>query len=205
MLLENEPGFLVVGEAAHAREAVELISREHPAIVLLDLDLGTESALDVISELTSGGTGVRVLILTGLRDRDLHRRAIRLGAAGVVLKEQAADLLIRAIRRVVAGEVWIDRGTTAVILDEMRKGATAGVVDPHAGRIASLTAREREIISLVAQGHGTSQLAEMLTISEKTVRNHLVSIYDKLEVSERLELALYAVKHGLASAFTRDN
>jgi DNA-binding NarL/FixJ family response regulator len=147
---------------------------------------------------------MRVLVLTGVPDADQHRRAIRSGASGLVLKEHASDLLIKAVRRVHAGEVWVDRGTTAVILKELRQGLDGRAAEPEAARGESLTAREREIVVLVAQGYGTQKMANVLCISEKTIRNHLVSIYGKLNVSERLELALYAVKHGLAGEPARD-
>lgn len=195
MLFEGHADLAVVGEAAHAREAVEVVGREHPDVVLLDLDLGGEQAADTIPELVAV-PGVRVLVLTGVQDAALHRRAVRLGASGVVLKDQAAEVLVKAVRCVHAGEAWIDRGTTATILRELQQGHDTQV-NAEGSRIETLTAREREIAALVAQGYGTRKIAESLFIAEKTVRNHLASIYDKLQVSERLELALFAAKHGL--------
>jgi two-component system nitrate/nitrite response regulator NarL len=198
MLLENHADLEIAGEAATGRAAVEIAMRERPDLVLLDLDLGAEGGLDVIPQLAAL-EATRVLVLTGLRDREIHRQAIRLGASGVVLKEQAAELLVKAVRCVHAGEAWVDRSMTAALLQDMRQGP-AGAADPEGARIATLTTREREIVALVAQGFGTQKIADALFISEKTVRNHLASIYDKLNVSERLELALYAAKHGLAGA-----
>lgn len=198
MLLENHPDLVVVGETGNAREAVEIAAREQPAVVLLDLDLGDENGLHVIPDLTSGDGAPRVLVLTGLRDGEVHRRAVWLGASGVIRKDQAADSLVKAVRCVHAGEVWLDRELTAAVFHEMRQKRSGRALDDDAARIASLTPREREIVGLVSQGHGTHKIAGMLYISEKTVRNHLAAIYEKLEVSERLELALYAARHGLA-------
>jgi DNA-binding NarL/FixJ family response regulator len=199
MLLEVNPDFLVVGETAHCDEALQIAAREHPDIVLLDLDLGGENGVSIVSELTSAGA--RVLVLTGLRDEEIQRQAVFRGASGVIRKDHAAESLVKAIRCVHAGEVWLDRELTASVFYEMRQKMAAQPLDGEAARLASLTPREREIVGLVAEGHGTRTIAEMLFISEKTVRNHLASIYDKLHVSERLELALYATKHGL----TRDS
>jgi two-component system, NarL family, nitrate/nitrite response regulator NarL len=203
MLLENHADLVVVGETGRCGEALEIAAREHPAIVLLDLDLGADTGLRIIPELTAAGTGARVLVLTGLRDAEVQRKAVWLGASGVVRKDQATESLVKAVRCVHAGEVWLDRELTASVFQEMRQKLAGQPLDDEAGRVASLTRREREIVGLVAQGYGTHRMAEMLFISEKTVRNHLASIYDKLHVSERLELALYATKHGLAPVSRR--
>jgi two-component system, NarL family, nitrate/nitrite response regulator NarL len=198
MLIENNPDMRVVGEAAGCDEALKAASHEIPDVVLLDLDLGSDSGLDIIPQLVSLHQKLRVLILTGVRDPELHRRAIRLGATGIVMKEQAGEMLVKAIRRVCAGEVWMDRCMTALVVQELRGGPESERLDTEAARIASLTHREREVVALIAQGFGTARIAKDLFISDKTVRNHLASIFDKLMVSDRLELAIYAVRHGLA-------
>jgi len=199
MLIENNRDMKVIGDATRCEEAVEIASCEVPDLVLLDLDLGGTSGVDIIPQLVSIDERVHVLVLTGVRDPELHRRAIRMGAAGIVLKDQAGEMLVKAIRKVCAGEVWMDRGTTAAVLRELRHGPESQRLDSEAARIASLTPRERQIVALIARGVGTARIAGDLFISEKTVRNHLVSIFDKLMVSDRLELATYAARHGLAS------
>jgi two-component system nitrate/nitrite response regulator NarL len=198
MLIENNPDMTVVAEAARCDEALEAAAREQPDTILLDLDLGNGSGLDIIPQLIALHNKVNILILTGVREAELHRRAIRMGAAGVLMKDQAGEMLIKAIRKVSAGEVWADRGMTAALLQELRRGTESRRLDTEAARIDSLTQREREVVSLVAQGFGTARIAKNLFISEKTVRNHIASIFDKLLVSDRLELAVYAVRHGLA-------
>jgi DNA-binding NarL/FixJ family response regulator len=116
---------------------------------------------------------------------------------GIVLKQQAADLLLKAIKKVHAGEVWIDRSMMSSVLSDVRS-ERHDEADPEAGKIASLTPREREVIALVSEGLKNKLIGERLFISETTVTHHLSSIFSKLEVSDRLELIIYAFRHGLA-------
>jgi DNA-binding NarL/FixJ family response regulator len=197
MLLEKQPDLKVVGEAATIEDAHLLIERERPAIVVLDPGTRVMDSR-AVSELKARVSGMRVLLLTALNDTEQHRAALRSGASGVVLKQQAADILVKAVRRVCAGEVWADRGTTARVLQELCDGPQRLDPDGDQARIISLTIRERQIVALVARGCNTSTMANRLCIADKTVRNHLASIYAKLNVCDRLELALFAVKHRLA-------
>lgn len=197
MLIEGQEDLLLVGEAWDAVGTLEAVERERPDVVLLDLDLGEESGLDLIRSIVASGDETRVLVLTGVRDTGMQRRAVQEGALGVVAKEKAAAVLLSAIRKVHAGEAWVDRAMMGTLLRETRPPQQRA--DPEAARIASLTPREREVVALVAQGNGTARLATQLGINEKTIRNHLVSIYAKLGVSDRLELAIYAGRHGLAT------
>jgi DNA-binding NarL/FixJ family response regulator len=136
-------------------------------------------------------------VLTGVRDVEMHRRAVRLGAVGLVLKEKAADVLLKAIAKVYAGEVWLDRLLIANVLSEITR-PTSQSLDPEDIKIKALTVREREIIKLIGQGLKNQAIANRLCISEATVRHHLTSIFGKLGVGDRLELAIYAYRHGLA-------
>jgi two-component system nitrate/nitrite response regulator NarL len=198
MLIENRSHLQVVGEASNKAHAIAEAIRTRPNLVLLDLDLGNENGMDLINDLFSLDDGLQVLVLTGVRDAEMHRRAVRLGAMGVVMKDCTPELLIKAIEKVHAGEVWVDRATMAKLLIDARRSRAPQRPDPEAVKIDSLTEREKEIIALVAEGFGTQKLAECLFISNKTVRNHLASIYSKLDVSDRLELALYAARNNLA-------
>lgn len=198
MLLENHPDMKVVRDVATPEEALIAVEQDKPDVVLLDLDLGSANGLDLIPRLTGVKENLRIVILTGVRDTELHKRAVRLGAVGVVQKEQAGEMLTKAIRRVCEGEIWIDRKMTAAVFQELRRGEGPRQQNEEEVRIESLSSREMEVVALIAQGFGTSRIAETLFISEKTVRNHLATIYDKLDVSDRLELALFAVRHGLA-------
>ena len=194
MLIENRADMRVVGEAGANQEALALAGREKPDIILLDLDLGG-SSLDLLPELRKRAAAARILILTGVRDADLQKRAVLLGALGVVMKDQAAEVLLRAIERVHSGEAWLNHSMTASVITQLSRQPRQ---DEDAAKIDSLTGREREIISIVCRGLKNSQVAARLFISEATVRNHLTSILNKLGLSDRFELALYSYHHGLA-------
>jgi DNA-binding NarL/FixJ family response regulator len=198
-LLADEADITVVGQSPAGGDGEKLVRAEQPDIAVLDLVPGAEAAFETLAAITSTAVHPRVLVLAGARDLAAHLRAVRLGASGIVLKDQGREALTKAIRRVHAGEVWIDRGMTALLLRDLKVQSHRAADEDRAAPAASLTAREREIVRLVAAGYGTRKIATTLAITEKTVRNHLASIYDKLAVSHRLELALYAVKHGLAT------
>ena len=194
MLIENHPGMTVVAMASNRAEALELAARDSPDLILLDLDLGGENALTFLTQFRDIAPTAPVLVLTGLRDTDAHRRAVQLGAMGVVLKENAPDVLIKAIQKVHAGEIWLDRPTMGRILREM-SARDEKEIDPESSKIDSLTQRERDVIALIAEGLKNRQIGERLFISETTVTHHLSSIYSKLGVSDRLELVIYAFTH----------
>lgn len=196
MLIEAQ-GMQVVGLAGNRAEAVELATREQPDLILLDLDLAGEDGLSFLPELKAAATNSRVLVLTGIRDQEVHRRAMKLGAVGVVLKDQATEVVIKAITKVCAGEVWLDRATMGNLFIEMTKKGS-GDADPDEARIKSLTEREHQVIGLISEGLKNKQIAERLFISETTVTHHLSSIFSKLDVSDRLELVIYAFGHNLA-------
>ena len=198
MLIESNKGMAVVGEAGTRADALSIAAREQPEIILLDLDMGNESGLDFLRELLTTAARARIVMLTGVRDLEAHRRAVHLGAMGLVLKDKATEVLIKAIEKVNAGEVWLDRSLTASVLTEMSQADQIRGADPEAGKIGALTSRELEIVGLVSEGLKNKQIAERLFISEATVRNHLTSILSKLELSDRFELALYAYRHHLA-------
>jgi DNA-binding NarL/FixJ family response regulator len=227
LLLENQTGLAVAGEAANCQDAVALAAREHPDIILLDLDLGSSHGLDCLPELLAVAPKARVLILTGVYDLDIHHQAISRGAVGIVRKMEAADILVKAIRKVHSGEVWLDGALMARVLNDLWRvrgghalevAGTAGLplnlhqremtemwhhhVPPltpdEAARIDQLTEREREVIGLIGEGLRNQQIADRLSISVITVRHHLSSIFSKLNVGDRFELAIYAYRHGLA-------
>ncbi|HTG15118.1 MAG TPA: response regulator transcription factor [Blastocatellia bacterium] len=197
LIIQGSAGMTMVGEAADRDEALALTAREKPDIILLDLDLGEDSGLAIISELLAAASEARVIILTGLRDPEVHRKAVLLGAMGLVSKEKAAEVLIKAIERVHAGEAWLDPSIMAGVLNVVSGKSKKG--NRETEKIATLTNREREVVALIGQGIKSREVAERLFISETTVRHHLTSIFDKLEVSDRVELLIYAMRHGLAS------
>jgi DNA-binding NarL/FixJ family response regulator len=197
-ILEQQDGFRVVGDAASSADAVSVVKREQPDIVLLGVESQAPQSLELMSGLFEAAGSTRVLVLAGSGDAKLYRRAIRLGAIGVLSKDKSAGLLIRAVERIHAGEAWLDRSMTATLLGELSPGSPTRRLDPEQVKIASLTAREREVIRLFGEGLKNRQIADRLFISEVTVHHHMTSIYSKLQVSDRLELLIYAYRNGLA-------
>ena len=197
MLLDSEPEITVVGEATTIAEALALTTREQPALILLDLDLGGEQVAACIPALLDAAPAARVVVLTGVRDPETHRQAVRHGAMGLVLKEQAVDTLLQALARVHRGEVWLDPAMAAQVLSELTHPRPAPPPSPEAAAIAQLTAREREVITLIGAGLRNQQIAAHLGISEATGRHHLTAIFAKLGVPDRLVLTLYVYQHGL--------
>jgi DNA-binding NarL/FixJ family response regulator len=198
MMINNHPGMTVVAEAASRDSALAALVSMQPDIVLLDLDLGNEDdGLRLLPELLAADSNVRVLLLTGLRDAEVHRQAVLRGAMGLLLKEQATEIIFKAIEKVYAGEVWLERTMIASVLNE-RVVSSPIELTPEAARIALLTDRERSVVALIGQGLRNKHIAEHLSISEATVRHHLTSIFSKLGMTDRFELAIFAYRHGLA-------
>src|SRR5262245_47891499 len=166
LLLEGEPGLVVVGQARNTKEALEA-ARQKPDIILLDLDLGSATGTDLLPDLMNVAEGARVLLLTGVVDARRHLDTICMGAMGIVHKLEPPSLLFKAIRKVHAGEAWLNRTMMANAMTRLhtpRKG-----VDPIAGKIASLTARELDVIAALGNGLRNKEIGERLFISEKTV------------------------------------
>ena len=189
--------FELVGSASDGLEAKALCAEFKPDIVLLDLDLKGSSSIDFLPTLLENGA-TRVVILSANRDQATLAAAVKAGARGVVSKEAPTDDVLTAVKKVHGGELWLDQSLMQVLLGQLV--APVPKADPEAGRIASLTARERDVIGMIVQGKGAlnKDLAERAFISERTLRNHLTTIYQKLDVANRLELYVYATKHGLS-------
>jgi DNA-binding NarL/FixJ family response regulator len=194
----------VVGEASGRSDALALATMEQPDIVLLDLHLGNQDAIDFIPDLHAAARTTRVLVLTGVSDPDIHTRAMLTGAVGVVLKEQSAAVLVKALEKVSKGEAWIDRATMANVLTELSHRNGTVEIDYDAAKIATLTEREKQVVGLVCAGLKNKEIANRLFISESTVRHHLGSIFSKLGVSSRLDLIIYANRQGLVDLRSAD-
>ena len=197
-LLGLEDDVEIVGEAVDGESTVSMVERLDPDIVLLDLRMPGMDGFGALQRLQRLGKKTRVIVLTASEDKNEFVQAMKLGCSGIVLKQTAADLIIKSIRKVHAGEIWLDSHTTAAV---MRQFASPADVGPPTGARtrdrSPLSQREREIVALVAQGYKNKEMAEKMFISEQTVKNHLHNIFDKLGVSDRLELALYAIHKGL--------
>ena len=197
-LLESaRPRLAVVGAAASAAEALGRVREATPDVIVLAI--GGEGDTDAVAAL-SVACGAKVLVLTGNRDETLRDRAVLAGARGVVPTDAAPDLLLTAIDRVHAGQVWLDRAATGRGFVALSRRSAPGA-GPEQARIAALTERERAIIAAVLESPGACarKLAESLHIAEHTLRNHFTSIYGKLQVANRMELFAYAQRHGLAA------
>lgn len=203
ILLSRHESLQLVGEAATSREVLELAARVQPDIVVLDLCLLDGDSLLCLPQLKIVAPFAKVVAFTDDDDTDLPRRAVAAGVLGWVSKGEALETLLRAIECVHRGEVWLSRILMAEVLGQLTAHQTPtsnSVATSDAvslAKIATLTPREREIIQLIGQGLKNKQMAARLFLSEKTIHSHLASIFQKLEVSDRLELAVFAHRHAL--------
>jgi two-component system, NarL family, nitrate/nitrite response regulator NarL len=191
MLLESDPLLRVVSEASEPIAAVELVRQHEPDLLLLDLAMPNGGGLAALRELAREPVAAtRVVILTAAIDRSEQMIAIQLGARGVVTKDVTTELLLKCVRCVVDGQYWLGHQTVSDLVDAI-------VLRPadHRPSKATLTARELDIVAAIVDGASNREIAEQFGLSPQTVKNHLSSIFDKLGVSNRLELALYAVNH----------
>jgi DNA-binding NarL/FixJ family response regulator len=195
-LLEGEQGFSVVGCAADGVETIRLVKRVRPHVLLLDLAMPRLAGLDALRTLGRGRHGVRTLVLTGAVTRDDIIAALRLGARGVLLKDVAPELLFQCIRTVFQGGYWLGEEAIDGLLHASRMAPPSAAAPPNP-RPFNLTAREIEVIGAVVAGYTNKEIAARLAVAEDTVKHHLTNIFDKVGVSNRLELALFAVHHRL--------
>lgn len=194
-LLEAEDDITVVGEARTGTECVSLVKKFEPDVVLLDLKMPEQDGLAVLTALGGQRTEIRTIVLTASEDERDYVEAVRQGARGIVLKQAATERLLEGVRKVHHGEIWIDQRVAADVM----KAIGGAAASPSGGvpKKPVLTPRELQIATLVTQGMRNKEIAQQLSISEQTVKNHLQNVYDKLGVSDRLELALYALHHKL--------
>ena len=188
-LLSLERDLDVIGEAEDGQQPVELVKKLQPDILLLDLKMPVMNGLAALEQIHDRVKTTRVIVLTASEQEEEVVEAVRLGTAGVVRKQSATEMLIKSLRKVAGGEVWLDSRLTAAVLREFSEPPPAPREQPK----NLLGGREREIVGLVCQGFRNKEIAEKMFISEQTVKNHLHNIFDKLGVSDRLELALYAI------------
>jgi two-component system, NarL family, nitrate/nitrite response regulator NarL len=194
----EQAGFTVIGEGAAFDDALTWAAPVRPDVIVLDMDFRVGSA-DRLAELAERGSKCRVIGLGSRGCPHIHQTAVELGASGLVLKDERAEVLVKAILKGYAGEVWLDRRKGACSTRQLRGGRRTTPADLEAAKIATLTAREREIISRVGDGLKNKAIAQRLSISEATVRHHLTSIFSKLDLSDRCELVVYAFRHRLVN------
>ncbi len=197
-LLALEEDFEVVAQAQDGKQVLEVLQEFEPDILLLDLKMPGLDGLATLQRLQSSKHKTKVIVLTASEDKNEFIQAMKFGTSGIVLKQTATELLIKSIRKVNAGEIWLDSHTTAAVMRQFASEEPTAPTAPQRERERPpLSQREREIVALVAQGFKNKEMAEKMFISEQTVKNHLHNIFDKLGVSDRLELALYAIHHNL--------
>jgi two-component system response regulator NreC len=187
MLLEQAPGFAVVGEAGDASSALGAAAAERADILVLDLNMPGQPPLEALAEMAESAPGVAVVVLTMERDPEFARRAFELGARGYVLKEAVEEELVTALRAVAAGGEHVSPALAAALAKPAEEGRSP----------ADLTARETEVLRLIALGHTNAEIAAALSISVRTVESHRKRIQQKLGVSTRPELVRHALEHRL--------
>jgi len=192
-LLEAEPDFAIVGEASDGRDAIELAHRLEPDVIVLDLLMPRVSGLDVLRELTEAHSRTRVIVLTASIEKQQLVNALQLGARGVILKESVTHELVRAIHAVSEGQFWIGQQKVGDLVDALEQSLS----EKSRQEVYGLTPRELQIIRGIVEGCTNKDIAQKFSISEDTVKRHLTNIFDKVGVSSRLELGLFAINHRL--------
>ena len=189
----TEQGFIVVGEAADGAQAVELAHRLQPDVILMDVTMPELDGVGATREIRAALPNVRVVMLTMHADEDVLASAIRAGASGYLVKDCSTREIADAVRMAASGETIISPNLAASMLDEVRKLDDPATSDEQ--RV--VTRREEEVLQLIANGCSTPEVAEQLYISHKTVKNHLASIYQKLDARDRTQAVLQAVRMGI--------
>lgn len=189
-LLENEPGLIVIGEAEDGRKAVSLACQLKPDVVIMDIAMPLLNGLEATRQIRVQCPGVKVLVLSMHDNEEYVRQVLEAGAMGYILKDAAASELINAIRSVCRGEAVLSPAVTRLVIEDYLRWGGARPQD----EIDGLSPREREVLQLIAEGHTNKQIAEILSISIKTVQAHRNSLMQKLDLHDRGELIKYAIQ-----------
>lgn len=203
-LLQGQADLEVVAEAADADGILSVVAAVKPDIILFEPE-STGTALHVLRSLRQSEAASRVILLTSSEDSDLLAQAVRHGVAGIVPKKSPTEFLLKSIRKVSEGELWLDRTTTAEVVRQLTGRPIPMPRNiPTPDKPVQLSRREREIVAHVSQGFRNREIADKLYISEQTVKNHMHNIFEKVGVQDRLELALYAIYHRLYEELPQD-
>jgi two-component system, NarL family, response regulator NreC len=191
-LIHAETEMELVGEASGGYETIELVEKNQPDVLVLDLSMPDLDGIAVTRSLKAKFPGLRILILTLHEDKALLKEAIKAGAAGYILKRAAESELVSAIRTILRGDLYVDPSLVRTLIGEPRRAAPNSPAAKEA-----LTPRETEILKLIVEGNTNRQIGEQLKISFRTVEGHRANIADKLGLHSRVELVRYARDHGM--------
>jgi DNA-binding NarL/FixJ family response regulator len=195
VLLEKLPGLEVVGEADNGRQALELIKTTAPNLILLDISMTELGGLEALPRIVKDFPDVKVLILSGYANEEYVLRALRCGAAGYMLKEAAAEELGLAIKSVAQGKTYLSPSVSRTVVESYLQRAAG-----EEGPIEQLTARQREVLQLIAEGKNTKEIAHLLGVSIKTAEAHRAQLMDRVGIHDVAGLVRYAIRTGLISA-----
>lgn len=192
-LLESESGLIVVGKAGDGSQAVDLVRDQRADILLLDLALCRDVSLDKLKDIAASRIDVRIIILAESVDSPDLTKALQLGVSGVILKDSTADVLLKCIHGVMAGHYWVDSDQVTSIPSSLHNLEA----ERRRQKAFDLTRRELEIIRAVVAGYSNKEIAQRSSVTENTVKSHLMHIFNKIGASNRVELALFATHHRL--------
>jgi DNA-binding NarL/FixJ family response regulator len=193
MLLKLEPDFQIIGMAEEGSAALEMVAKEKPDIVLMDLKMPIMNGVEATRKIKSQNPEVKILVLTTFDNDEWVFDALHAGASGYLLKDTPREDLIKAVRGTVAGKTYVDPNIAGKVVEQVFSHQT----QPTSLVTSKLTEREVEVLRLLAKGLSNSDISEQLYLTEGTVRNHISSILAKLGVSDRTQAAVIAIQHGL--------
>ena len=199
-LIEIEGTFDVIATTTSANVGITMVKKYRPDVILMDINMPEKDGLQAIQEIDKLGLGVKIISLSGYDDSDLIFRAMKLGAKGYILKTMASTQLIRAIEDVLAGKIFLPATLSARFFEYFQKSHKMETSQSYSENLLSnLTNREEEVLELLTEGENYKSVAQKLFISETTVKTHVNSIFQKLQVNDRTQAVLYALKNGFGN------